>query len=44
MNKDNINRDNLKNNQVPFFNGYRPKFYFKPLKNNKTKGEKINDN
>ena len=29
----------LKNNQVPFFNGYRPQFYFKP----KLK-EKQNDN
>lgn len=30
MDKNNIDRDHLKNNQVPFFNGYRPQFYFKP--------------
>ena len=37
MDKNNISRDHLKNNQVPFFNGYKPNFYFKP------KGE-TNDN
>lgn len=30
MDKNNISRDHLKNNQLPFFNGYRPQFYFKP--------------
>ena len=48
MDKNNISRDHLKNNQVPFFNGYKTKFYFKPIKNNKLpkynyKGE-TNDN
>lgn len=43
------------NNQVPFFNGYRPQFYFKPngkveklpkfpKYTNNQKGEKLNDN
>lgn len=32
MNKNNIDRDHLKNNQVPFFNGYQPQFYFEPFK------------
>ena len=50
MDKNNISRDHLKNNQVPFFNGYRPQFYFEPFKNhtkyinNTNKKEKQNDN
>lgn len=55
MDKNNISRDHLKNNQVPFFNGYRPQFYFKPngkveklpkfpKYTNNQKGEKLNDN
>lgn len=50
MDKNNISRDHLKNNQVPFFNGYRPQFYFKPngklknIQNIKIKQEKQNDN
>lgn len=39
MDKNNISRDHLKNNQVPFFKGYKPQFYFKPIKK-----EKQNDN
>ena len=53
MNKNNIDRDHLKNNQVPFFNGYKPQFYFEPLRkhtkhtkyiNNTNQKEKQNDN
>lgn len=39
MDKNNISRDHLKNNQVPFFEGYKPTFYFKPKQK-----EKQNDN
>lgn len=39
MDKKNISRDHLKNNQVPFFKGYKPNFYFNPKQK-----EKQNDN